>query len=141
MTEATFWWILTGVAVGVEMLSGTFYLLMLSLGLSAAAIAAHLGASITVQILAASLIGGAATIGWRAYKKNQPAPSATANHDLNLDIGGMVQVDDWDADGTADVKYRGARWRVAIAPGETPPAPGHFQIVEVVGSRLIVKKA
>lgn len=39
MTEATFWWILTGIAVGVEMLTGTFYLLMLSIGLTAAAIA------------------------------------------------------------------------------------------------------
>ena len=80
MTEATLWWILTGLAVGVEMLTGTFYLLMLSIGLSAAAIAAHLGASVTLQIVCAALVGGAATLFWRSYKKTQPTPPASANH-------------------------------------------------------------
>lgn len=140
MTEATFWWILTGIAVGVEMLTGTFYLLMLSIGLSAAAIAAHLGAGITVQILVAALVGGASIVGWRSYKKTQPSPSASANHDVNMDIGETVQVDHWESDATAHVKYRGAQWQVALAPGETPTTGAH-QIIEVIGSRLLVKKA
>lgn len=141
MTEATLWWILAGVAVGIEMLTATFYLLMLSSGLVAAALAAQAGASVTIQILTAALVGGAATVGWRAYKKSQPVPAATANHDVNLDIGETVHVDRWEDDATAGVKYRGAHWTVALAPDEAQPEPGTFHIVEVIGSRLIVKKS
>lgn len=140
MTEATFWWILTGIAVGVEMLTGTFYLLMLSIGLSAAAIAAHLGAGLSVQVLVAALVGGASIVGWRSYKKTQVTPPASANHDVNMDIGETVQVDHWESDATALVKYRGAQWQVALAPGETP-STGAYRIIEVIGSRLLVKKA
>lgn len=140
MTEATFWWVLTGIAIGVEMLTGTFYLLMLSSGLIAAALAAQAGATLTVQILLAALVGGAATLAWRAYKKTQPNLPASANHDVNLDIGEIVQVDHWAPDATSGVKYRGAHWTVALAAGETEPAPGAFRIIEVIGSRLIVKK-
>ena len=56
MAESTLWWLLTGTAVGVELLTGTFYLLMLAIGLAAAAIAAHLGASFTVQIVVAAVV-------------------------------------------------------------------------------------
>ena len=140
MTDITFWWVLAGIAVGVEMLTGTFYLLMLSSGLVAAALAAHAGVSITVQIIVAAIIGGGATLGWRSYKKTQPAIPATANHDVNLDIGEIVHVDHWEADATAGVKYRGAHWNVALAEGELP-APGPHKIIEVIGSKLIVKKA
>jgi hypothetical protein len=37
------------------------------------------------------------------------------------------------------VKYRGANWSVALVAGAIA-APGDYSIVEVVGSRLIVKK-
>lgn len=140
MTEATFWWILTGIAVGVEMLTGTFYLLMLSIGLTAAAIAAHFGVSLTGQVLLAGLVGGAATISWRSYKKTVPVAPASSNHDVNMDIGEIVHVDRWEADATANVKYRGANWQVTLVAGATP-SPGPHQIVEMIGSRLIVKKS
>ena len=44
MAESTIWWLCAGAAVAVELLTGTFYLLMLATGLAAAAVAAHLGA-------------------------------------------------------------------------------------------------
>ena len=140
MTEATFWWILSGVAVGVEMLTGTFYLLMLSIGLTAGAIGAHLGASLTQQILLAAVIGGASIVAWRSYKKTQPTPPASANHDVNLDIGELVQVEQWESSNNTHVKYHGAQWLVELAPGETA-ATGAYRIIEVIGSRLLVKKA
>ena len=43
MSESTLWWLLAGAAVGLELVTGTFYLLMIALGLGAAAMAAHLG--------------------------------------------------------------------------------------------------
>ena len=43
MEDSTLWWLAAGAAVIVELLTGTFYLLMLTLGLAAGALAAHAG--------------------------------------------------------------------------------------------------
>ena len=40
MAFSTVWWLVTGGLIAVELLTGTFYLLMLSLGAAAAALAA-----------------------------------------------------------------------------------------------------
>ena len=140
MAMTTVWWVLAGVAVGLELLSGTFYLLMLALGLSAGALAAHAGLSSPLQFLAAAAVGGGAVVAWRAYRQRLPAVSpASANRDVNLDIGETIQVAAWNADGTASVKYRGAQWAVAHVAGIVP-VTGPHRIVEVVGNRLIVDK-
>jgi membrane protein implicated in regulation of membrane protease activity len=140
MAESTLWWLLTGTAVAVELLTGTFYLLMLAVGLAAAAIAAHLGGSVTVQAVVAAVIGGGAVIGWHAVRQRQPKElPAGANRDVNLDIGETLHVNKWSPEGTASVKYRGAQWAVVHAPG-TLPSPGLHRVREVVGSRLVVEK-
>jgi membrane protein implicated in regulation of membrane protease activity len=140
MAESTIWWVMAGVFIAVEMLTGTFYLLMVSVGLVAGAIAAHAGLSSSLQIVVAAVVSGGAVVAWRGYRLKRPkAPSATANRDVNLDIGEVVQVDKWASDGSATVKYRGAKWTVAIADGSIPSAGPH-RIVEVIGSRLMVKK-
>jgi len=140
MSESALWWIAAGTLIAVELATGTFYLLMLSVGLVAAAIAAYLGATLTLQWLTAAVVGGGAVVAWRSYKRSQPAEApASANRNVNLDVGETVRVDAWAADGTGTVKYRGAQWDVSLMPGEIADA-GNYIIVEVVGSRLIVKK-
>lgn len=140
MADSTLWWVLAGTAVGIELMTGTFYLLMLGVGLAAAAISAHMGGSSTVQVVVAAVVAAGTVLGWRQYKKKQPSSlPANANRDVNLDIGETVQVDAWNADGTGTVKYRGAHWTVASA-SSGPTATGPHQIVEVIGSRLIVRK-
>ena len=140
MAESSIWWLCAGAAVAVELLTGTFYLLMLSLGLVAAAIAAHLGASVVVQLLVVALVGGGAVIGWHIRQGRRPSsPAAGANRDVNLDIGETVQVDTWHADGTATVQYRGANWTVLHRSGNAPSTGAH-RVVEVIGSRLMVEK-
>jgi membrane protein implicated in regulation of membrane protease activity len=140
MAESTIWWVLAGAVIAVELVTGTFYLLMLSMGLIAAAIAAHLGASATLQLVVAALVGGGSVVAWRAYKQRTPSTlPASANHDVNMDVGQTVHVEAWSPDGTSSVKYRGANWQVSLAAGSVP-APGTYVIVEVVGSRLLVKK-
>jgi membrane protein implicated in regulation of membrane protease activity len=134
MAESTIWWLLAGTAVGIELATGTFYLLMLAAGLSAAAIAAHAGASSTIQIVVAAVVGAGAVLAWRAYKL-----SANANRDVNLDIGEIVHVDTWNPDGTTTVKYRGANWAVS-STGSDALTSGPYRVVEVVGSRLVVQK-
>jgi membrane protein implicated in regulation of membrane protease activity len=135
---ATWWWIGAGVLVAVELATGTFYLLMLSLGMAAAAIAAHLGIALTWQIVTAALVGGGATAAWHLHRAREPRSAPVqSNRDANLDIGETVRVDAWNADRTARVSYRGAGW-TAVFRGEATPAPGEFRIVEINGNRLVV---
>ncbi len=140
MAQSSIWWLLAGAAVAIELITGTFYLLMLGIGLAAAAISAHLGASDTVQVAMAALVGGGSVLVWRRFKMRHPAAApAGENRDVNLDIGETVQVHDWKTDGTSSVNYRGAKWAVALVPG-AQATPGTHRIIEVVGSRLVVEK-
>lgn len=140
MAESTIWWVMAGAFIAVEMLTGTFYLLMVALGLGAAAIAAHAGLSSTLQIVVAAVVCGGAVVGWRGYRlKNPKKPSLSSNSAVNLDLGETVMVEAWSPQGTATVKYRGAKWAVTLADDSIPIA-GPYRIVKVVGSRLMVKK-
>lgn len=140
MTESSIWWAAAGLAVAVELVTGTFYLLMLAIGLVAGAVAAHLGTSVPAQLVVAAIVGGGAVLACYLVRRRRPkALSAQANRDVNLDIGESVQVDNWNADGTASVKYRGAAWTVVPAPG-TVQGTGMHRVREVVGSRLVIEK-
>ena len=139
MDDSTLWWIVAGVTVAMELVTGTFYLLLLALGMAAGALAAHLGASLTVQIVAAAVVGGGAVAIWYRVRSGQPRKAhSSANRDINLDIGGTINVEVWNPDRTALVKYRGAEWTAQLAPN-VDVVPGVFKIVAVEGSRLIVQ--
>jgi membrane protein implicated in regulation of membrane protease activity len=71
--------------------------------------------------------------------KKMVGKNAEFNSDVNMDIGQTVQVDAWQADGTAKIKYRGASWTVQLQEGSASGA-GSYAIEQVIGSRLIVKK-
>jgi membrane protein implicated in regulation of membrane protease activity len=138
VSAATIWWVLAGVLVAVELGTGTFYLLMISVGLAAGALAAHLGFSLSVQVAAAAIIGGGATAfwHWRRYRNPSSAP-ARSNRDVNLDIGAHVLVNEWAADRTTRITYRGAGWSARLAPGATPMS-GQHEVVAVEGNWLVL---
>lgn len=140
MSEPTLWWLVTGGLIALELLTGTFYLLMLALGAVAAALAAHVGAGLAAQLTLAALVGGGAVVAWhwKRVRRNQEPP-AQANPNVNLDIGETVQVAAWDPDGTASVHYRGAHWTAIHRTGFTP-APGPHRVAEMVGNRLLLDK-
>jgi len=142
MAQSTVWWLLTGGLVAVELLTGTIYLLMAALGVAAGAIAAHLGFPVPVQLVTIAAVGSLTVLAWRFYKKrHQPEIlPAGSNRDVNLDIGETVQVDNWQPDGTAVVRYRGAQWTVVHRAGVIP-APGAHRVAEVIGNRLVVDRA
>jgi membrane protein implicated in regulation of membrane protease activity len=140
MEYSTLWWILAGLAVAVELMTGTFYLLMFALGLAAAAVGAHFGVSLSVQFVLASLVGGGAVIAWHFLRaKKATAEHAEFNSDVNMDIGQSIYIETWQADGMASVKYRGSSWTAQLQVGSASDA-GNYRIEHVVGSRLIVKK-
>ena len=140
MDHSTAWWLLAGLLVIAELLTGTFYLLMLALGALVGAIAAHAGAGTVGQIVSAAILGaGAVLTCYLVRKRNPRRQPAASNRDVNMDIGETVVVDQWNADGTAQVRHRGAMWTAMIRPGALP-LPGVHRISEVIGSRLLVDK-
>lgn len=139
--QSTLWWLMAGGAVAVELFTGTFYLLMLAVGLAAGALAAHAGASVAVQLLAAAAVGSAGVVGCYVFRKKSPgAQPASSNRDVNMDVGESVNVEIWNPDGTAQVRYRGAQWTVVLRPGNAPSS-GLHRVAEVIGNRLLVDKA
>jgi membrane protein implicated in regulation of membrane protease activity len=134
----TLWWLAAGLLVAAELFAGGFYLLMLALGCSAGAVAAHLGAGLPAQLAAASIVGAGTTALWHFHRARAPRSApAQSNRDVNLDIGQTVQVGAWDAQGTARISYRGSAWTVQFGRAGAP-APGPHVIVAVEGNRLIV---
>jgi len=140
METSTIWWVMAGITVAAELLIGSFYLLMLSLGMAAGAIAAQGGSPLAVQLIVAAGVGGAAVLLWRHMKQGRGAElEAQSNPNVNLDIGALVTVDAWASDGSAQVHYRGANWTALHRPGLSPES-GEHRVVEVQGSRLILEK-
>ena len=141
MEASTLWWILAGITIVAELLTGGIYLLMIALGLASGAVAAHLGLSTPFQISAAAAVGVLAVFLCRRIRgRRMPELPAAANPDLNLDIGETLHVPEWNSDGTARIPYRGSRWTVVLRAGSMPAA-GLYRVIEVHGNRLTVDKA
>jgi len=139
--DATHWWILSGALVGVELLSVTFYLLMLALGFAAGALAAHTGWNFSSQLVTAAVVGSTAVLASYLFKRRHtPEGPGHGMPSLQMDIGEVLQIESWLPDGSAKVHYRGAQWAVVLKDGEEPPSAGAHRIVELQGSRLVVEK-
>jgi len=137
ISAATVWWVLAGLAVAAELTTGTFYLLMLALGMAAGAIASYLGFGVPMQIAIAAVVGGGATAVWH-WRRATAVPEAPAaqNRDVNLDIGERVHVEQWTAERTTRVQYRGSTWEARLAPGA--PAGGGAHVVSAVEGNWLV---
>jgi membrane protein implicated in regulation of membrane protease activity len=136
MDDPTLWWLVAGGLIVTELLTGTFYLLMLSLGAVAAALAAYVGVSVPWQIVTAAAVGGAAAMLW--HLKQTPSNDAQDSN-VHLDIGETVTVDAWDTQGHTQVKHRGAQWAAVCGQGITPEL-GLHRISEIQGNRLVLEK-
>jgi len=119
--------------LGVEMATGTFYMLVLSLATALGGVVALAGMDTVMQL---SLSGLAAVIGTVSLRKIKGAqPQETAN--VSLDIGQPVQVISWNPDGTARVRFRGADWD-AEPETEATPRDVTLYIKATRGSTLIL---
>src|SRR5450432_865978 len=136
---SSLWWIAAGIAVAAELATGTFYLLMIALGLAAGAIAAHLGLAEALQFMAAAAIGGGATAfwHWRRLAHAGVALPPGRDRDVNLDVGERVRVSSWAGDRSARVSYRGSIWAARLQPG-APAAPGVHVVAAVEGNWLVL---
>lgn len=137
MIEAMSWFVAVAVLLIMELFTGTFYLLMIALGVAAGGIATLAGAGQPAPAVIAAVVGVLATLLLRSSKYGK-REKTDPRHDpnINLDIGQRITVNLW-VDGAARVMYRGALWDVELAPGAKPES-GSFTIREIRGSRLIV---
>ena len=136
MDNPTLWLLLAGGLVIAELLTGTFYLLMLSLGAAAAALMAYADGTLTWQFVTAAIVGGGAAVLWHLKK---PLSNDAQDSNVHLDIGETVTVDAWDAQGHSQVKHRGAQWAAMCGPGATPET-GLHRIIEMQGNSLVLEK-
>lgn len=138
---ATTWWLLAGALVAAELLTGTFYLLMVALGAAAGALAAHAGLGVTAQVAVAALAAAGLTAAWHWKRARSPQSAPVErNRDANLDIGETVMVRAWAADGSTQVHHRGSTWGARLAPGAAPGSGAHI-IVAVQGNQLQLQPA
>lgn len=145
MTDWILWFAAAGTLVILEIFTGTFYLLMIAIGLGAGGLLALTGADRPAQLIAAALIGMAATIFLRKSRLGrQEKTDAARDPNVNLDIGQTIHIENWNvqeeghaAHATARVMYRGAMWDAELAHGSRAQ-PGPYVIREIRGSRLIV---
>jgi len=135
MSSWMWWMVLAFGLLILELLSGTFYLLVIAVALAAGGLADLAGAPMELQLVVAAVIGFGGAIGLRRTRFGRLKNDADAQQ--NFDVGQMVRVDRWSSANTARTLYRGAEWDVMLAPGEQPAA-GDFVIQSVQGSRLVV---
>ncbi|SIT42457.1 Membrane protein implicated in regulation of membrane protease activity [Paraburkholderia piptadeniae] len=139
MHSGLFWWIGAGVLIVLELMHGTFYLLMVALGFIAAALARLAGADLPLQFGVAAVVALGAVIVLRKSRygrKTKTRAEAARNPDVNLDIGSTLTVPAWH-DGRARTSYRGASWEVELSPGE-PEDANLYEITALRGNCLVV---
>jgi membrane protein implicated in regulation of membrane protease activity len=138
MSDATMWFVLTGVLMALELMTGSFYLLMLGLGASAAALTGMAGHGLNAQLVVAAVVGCLGVVLLGQWRKRQAITPQDAQ-DQHLDLGSTVLVEAWDAQGTTQVKHRGAVWG-AVHVTHQAPAPGAHRIQAMVGNRLLLER-
>lgn len=132
MSAMTLWAVLTGSALIIEMLTGTFYLMGVALGGAAGLLAAAVGAPVAAQVMVFAVLTAASLI--LAMRCKRPAGKP-----LQADVGQDVEVLKRNADGSFRVAYRGTEWD-AVLEGPAPTvAPTHLTITRIAGSRLQCK--
>lgn len=135
MEEDFLWAILGLTLVIVELLTGTFYLLMLALAAFGAALAAWLGQPFSVQTIVAAVVAAAGCYGVHVYHaknvKEQMAP---------IDAGQPASFENWVDQGArlARVRYRGASWDALVDGEETVDAGAVLYVTTTNGNTLNV---
>jgi membrane protein implicated in regulation of membrane protease activity len=131
------WFVVAFGLLVAELLTGTFYLLVISIALAVAGVSAWLGAPTALQFVVAAAIGLGGSMWLRATRFGKRLHERGDDKVQNMDIGQSLRVENWTAARTARANYRGAVWDVELAPGEQA-ASGEFVIREINANRLIV---
>jgi len=131
-------WLIAGfVLVIAELLSGTFYLLVLGVASFGGAAVAYLGGAHIWQAIAAAVLAVAGTL-WVHRHRHR----FSAERMRGLDVGQPATFESWidKASGHARVKYRDAQWDAQIAGGASGEPGEILYITAVDGNTLRLSK-
>lgn len=134
METYVYWFVLALILLGLELATGTFYILVMSCALGAAGLVALLGGGAEWQYVTAAAVGVAGTV---LLRRSKITARGREIQEQGLDVGQSVQVLQWRDDGTARVHYRGADWD-AKPESAGLGREGTFYIREVRGNTLII---
>ena len=131
MDEDVAWAILGLGLIVVELLTGTFYLLMLGAAAFGAAIAAWMGQGFGVQAVVAAVIAAGGCLGVHLYHAKNAKGQMTP-----LDAGQPASFEAWldQEAGRARVRYRGATWEAMVEEHAGSAAPAAGATVYVVAT-------
>lgn len=133
------WMVMTGLLVIAEVLTGSFYLLVLGACTALAAAAAFLGAPVTVQLVVFGVTAGVAVFGkvprmLQRWFNRSPAIQAS-------DVGAAVTVTEVGSGTQFRVSYRGSEWPARLVSSAPVQAGQTLRVVRVEGIELVCKTA
>jgi membrane protein implicated in regulation of membrane protease activity len=129
-------WAIGGLALVIaELLTGTFYLLMLGVAAFGAALTAYFGLPFQMQVVVAALVSAAGCYGVHVYRAKHRGQPMTP-----IDAGMPATFEAWidQAGRLARVRYRGAPWEARVEGGDTPEPGGLVYVMNVDGNTLKV---
>jgi|SRR5919197_320914 membrane protein implicated in regulation of membrane protease activity len=138
MDPALAWAIVALVLVIAELLSGTFYLLMLAVAAFGAATAAYVGQPFPVQSIVAALLGAGGCYGVHVYRARLGAKRMAP-----IDAGMPASFESWvdPASRLARVRYRGASWEARVEGREALEPGAMLVVLAADGNTLKVAKS
>ena len=131
-------WVILGlVLVIAELVTGTFYLVMLGVAAFGAGVAAYLGYDFPVQSIVAAVVAGAGAYWVHLYR----ARNATQQM-APLDAGQPASFEAWVDQGArlARVRYRGAQWDARVTGNEIPEPGSTVYVLSTQGNTLNVSQ-
>lgn len=134
--DATLLWLLAGLTlVIVELITGTFYLLVLGVAAFGAGAAAWLDAAFPVQAITAVVVAGVGAYLVHAYRARNAARQMRP-----IDSGQPASFESWvdQAAGLARVRYRGASWEARLEAGDAPQPGAVLYVLATEGNTLRV---
>ena len=137
MEHAIVWAVAGLVLVIVEVMTGTFYLLMLGIAAFGAALAAWLGWEFPVQSIVAAILAAIGCYGVHLYREKNRAQQMPP-----IDAGMPASFESWLDAGArlARVRYRGASWDARVEGAEALEPGATVYVLAADGSTLRVAK-
>lgn len=140
MMQDYFLWISVGlVLVIVEVMTGTFYLLVLGVAAFVGALAAYFGFNTLAQVICTGMTAALGLFLVHRWHQTRPEQS---QRDRSLDVGQAVTFESW-VDQNARrvrVKYRGASWDAELIGDASPQFNDTLYISGTQGSQLQVSR-
>src|SRR5574341_494350 len=137
MEHAIVWAVTALVLVIVELVTGTFYLLMLGIAAFGAAAAAWLGLEFAAQTVVAGAVSAIGCYGVHVYRAKNRAQQMPP-----IDAGMPASFESWLDTGArlARVRYRGASWDARVEGGEALEPGATVYVLAAEGNTLRVAK-